>query len=872
MNTTKYTLRTTSMSGGADVNVEYGTDIGALTRLEDKIRLLQDDLESERELRQRIERERSDLTVQLMGYSERLEEAEGSSESQCEMNKKRDQELSKLRKLLEDVHLESEETAHSLRKKHQESVMDLQDTIDGLQKAKNKVDKERLKFQAEVYDLLAQLEGANKEKLHAQKVSEKFEIQVHDYSLKIEEYTRTITDITSQKVRIYNENIEITKECQELKITLDNTNHIKSQLATQLEDTRRRLEDEERKRSLLDTHLRSMEVEMESIKVQLEEESEARLDLERQCSQLNGECATYKSKYETECQAHADSVEEAKRKLITKISEYEEQLEVLLNKCSNLEKQKSRLQSEVEMLIIDLEKANSHAREMEKRCGTLEKLNHDLKNKIEELSQLYETSQRELKQKIQELHKMSLEYEKVRDQRDLLTRENKKLTEDLHETKNQLSDTQRRCHELEIEVKRLENERAELSAAYKEAEAGRKAEEAKCQRLTAEFAALRHEMEKRLHEKDEEIESLRKQMAIEVDRLQCLLMEAEARLKVEVSRLKKKYQLMITELEFNLDAANKQNIDLQKTIKKQGLTIVELQANYDDCHRQLQQALDQLGATQRRCQALQAELDDARVSLDQALRAKRQSEQLYEEAHSKVNELTTININISAAKSKLESEMSALTSDYDEIAKELKMSTDRAQKAQSDLNHTKDMLTEEQERYIKIESIKKSLEIEVRSMQIRIEEIETNALVGGKRALAKLETRIRDVELEFDEEKRKHAETIKVLHKKDRRVKELIIQTEEDHKTIQMFQDTTDKMHEKVKMYKRQVMEQEGVTSTNLQRVRRFQRDLEVAEGRADQAESNLSMIRAKHRSFVTTGTVPGGTKTVYVTESETSY
>lgn len=41
-----------------------------------------------------------------------------------------------------------------------------------------------------------------------------------------------------------------------------------------------------------------------------------------------------------------------------KISEYEEQLEALLNKCSSLEKQKSRLQSEVEVLIMDLEKVN----------------------------------------------------------------------------------------------------------------------------------------------------------------------------------------------------------------------------------------------------------------------------------------------------------------------------------------------------------------------------------------------------------------------------------------------------------------------------------------------------------------------------------
>jgi hypothetical protein len=41
---------------------------------------------------------------------------------------------------------------------------------------------------------------------------------------------------------------------------------------------------------------------------------------------------------------------------------------------------------------------------------------------------------------------------------------------------------------------------------------------------------------------------------------------------------------------------------------------------------------------------------------------------------------------------------------------------------------------------------------------------------------------------------------------------------------------------------------------TNLQRVRRYQRELEDAEGRADQAESSLQMIRAKHRSSVVTG------------------
>lgn len=68
--------------------------------------------------------------------SERLEEAEGGAESQFNINRNRDVELQKLRKLLDDVHLESEESAHLLKKKHQEIVNDFQEQIEILTKAK----------------------------------------------------------------------------------------------------------------------------------------------------------------------------------------------------------------------------------------------------------------------------------------------------------------------------------------------------------------------------------------------------------------------------------------------------------------------------------------------------------------------------------------------------------------------------------------------------------------------------------------------------------------------------------------------------------------------------------------------------------------
>ncbi|XP_032526459.1 paramyosin, long form isoform X1 [Danaus plexippus] len=855
--TSKYTYRS-SGGGSTDVNIEYSADLSALSRLEDKIRLLHDDLESERELRQRIEREKADLSVQVIQLSERLEEAEGGAESQFEINRKRDTELTKLRKLLEDVHLESEETAHLLKKKHQEIVVDFQEQIDKLTHSKARSEKEKAKFQAEVYELLAQVENISKEKIVISKTCERLEITISELNIKIEELNRTIVDITSHKQRLSQENIELVKEVQDLKVNIENVVYLKSQLASQLEDARRKLEDDERRRSLLEANLHQVEIDLESVRVQLEEESEARLDLERQLVKSNGEVMHWRSKFEAEAAARAEEIEEIRRKYSIRIQEQEEQIETLIAKISSVEKQKSRLQSEVEVLIIDLEKANGTARELQKRTEQLERVNIEIKSRLEETVQLYEQSQRDLRNKQVEIQRISHELDKTREQKDALGRENKKLGDDLHDARANVTELTRRLHELEIELRRLENEREELTAAYKEAEAGRKAEEQRAQRLAAELGQFRHDAERRIQEKEEEIESIRKQTSIEIEQLNARVVEAEMKLKTEVTRIKKKLQIQITELELSLDVANKTNIDLQKTIKKQSLQLTEIQTHYDEVQRQLQVTLDQYGVAQRRIQSLTGEVEEIRGNYEQALRAKRSVEQSFEEAQTRINELTVINVNLSSSKAKIEQELAAVAADYDEITKELRIADERYQRVQTELKHTVEHLHEEQERIVKIEAVKKSLEIEVKNLSVRLEEVETNAIVGGKRIISKLEARIKDMELEMDEEKRRHAETIKILRKKERQLKEILIQCEEDQKNIALLQDSLEKCSQKVNIYKRQLTEQEGVSQQSVTRVRRFQRELEAAEDRADTAESNLSLIRAKHRTFVTTSTVPG--------------
>merc|ERR1719273_2101176 len=102
----------------------------------------------------------------------------------------------------------------------------------------------------------------------------------------------------------------------------------------------------------------------------------------------------------------------------------------------------------------------------------------------------------------------------------------------------------------------------------------------------------------------------------------------------------------------------------------------------------------------------------------------------------------------------------------------------------------------------------------------------------------------------INEEKKSHAATMTELQTKTRQIKELVLQSEEDRKNILILQESLDKLNEKIKMYKRQLEEQESISNSNIMRVKKFQRELENAEGRAEEAESTLNQFRSRERVF----------------------
>lgn len=290
-----------------------------------------------------------------------------------------------------------------------------------------RAEKEKAKFQAEIYELLATVESSNKERVIHVKQIERLEVSVSEFSIKIEELNRTILDISSLKQRISQENLDLIKEVQDLKINIESVTYSRSQVLSQLEDSRRRLEEDERRRSTLEATLRQVETDLESCRLQLEEESEARLDLERQLNNANGNAALYKSKYESEVSARVEEVEELRRKFTIRISEQEEHISSLVVKINSLEKLKTKLTTEIEVLLIDLEKSNGINRDLNKRVEILERTNIELKSRLEETILMYENTVRELRSKQVEVQRLTQECDKIREQKDQLGRDNKKL-------------------------------------------------------------------------------------------------------------------------------------------------------------------------------------------------------------------------------------------------------------------------------------------------------------------------------------------------------------------------------------------------------------------------------------------------------------
>ncbi|XP_072571720.1 myosin heavy chain, fast skeletal muscle-like isoform X1 [Paramormyrops kingsleyae] len=818
-----------------------------IKELQAHIEELEEEIEAERAARAKVEKLRADLSRELEEISERLEEAGGATAAQIEMNKKREAEFQKLRRDLEESTLQHEATAAALRKKQADSVAELGEQIDNLQRVKQKLEKEKSEYKMEIDDLSSNMEAVAKSKANLEKLCHTLEDQLNELKTKNDENIRQLNDMSAQKARLQTENAEFSRQLEEKEALVSQLTRGKQAYTQQIEELKRHVEEEVKAKNALAHALQSAHHDCDLLREQYEEEQEAKAELQRGMSKANSEVAQWRTKYETDAIQRTEELEEAKKKLAQRLQDAEESIEAVNAKCASLEKTKQRLQGEVEDLMIDVERANALAANLDKKQRNFDKVLAEWKQKHEESQAELEGSQKEARSLSTELFKMKNSYEETLDHMETMKRENRNLQQEISDLTEQIGDIGKTIHELEKAKKTVEIEKSEIQTALEEAEGTLEHEESKILRVHLELNQVKGEIDRKLAEKDEEMEQIKRNSQRVTDSMQSTL-DAEVRSRNDALRVKKKMEGDLNEMEIQLSHANRQAAEAQKQLRNVQGQLKDAQLHLDEAVRGQEDMKEQVAMVERRNTLMLAEIEELRAALEQTERGRKVAEQELVDASERVGLLHSQNTSLINTKKKLEGDLVQVQGEVDDAIQEARNAEEKAKKAITDAAMMAEELKKEQDTSAHLERMKKNLEVTVKDLQHRLDEAESLAMKGGKKQLQKLEARVHELEAEVDTEQRRGAEAIKGVRKYERRVKELTYQSEEDKKNVTRLQDLVDKLQLKVKSYKRQAEEAEEQANTHLSRFRKVQHEMEEAQERADIAESQVNKLRAKSR------------------------
>merc|ERR1712117_945707 len=642
---------------------------------------------------------------------------------------------------------------------------------------------------------------------------------LNELTKKIEEVNLNLGDFEAGKRRITVENADLLRQLQELNANASLMTKTKSALVSALDEQKAIADNEAKERVSLLGKFRNMEHMADGLKENYDEEVCAKDNLLRQLNKALGDADMWKQKYEIDGIAKAEELEMAKLKMQARLSESQAMIEQLQLKLAQMEKAKAKAAADAADMAQQLDQAQIMNSAMEKKAKQFDRIVGEWKGKVDGLGMDLDTAQKETRNISSELFKVKNAYDESIIQLEEVRRENKLLSNEIKDIMDQISEGGRSIHEIDKIRKRLEAEKMELEAALSEAEGALEQEENKVLRASLELTQVKQEIERRIAQKEEEFASTRKNFGKAIEGMQMAL-EVETKGKVEALRMKKKLDSDVIDLGIALEHANAANAESQRNISLIQGNIRSVQKRFEEESRAKAAATDSLISADRRA--------DTNESL---------------------SDQTCTNQAICGAKMKCEQEMGAMSHDLDEMVAEAGMSEDKAQRAMVDAARLADELRQEQELAMTLERDKKLLEAQVKDAQNRVDEAEQNALKGGKKAMAKMETRIRELESEMDAENRRCTDAQKNLRKSERHIKELTYQQDEDRKNHERMQALIDQLQGKIKSYKKQIEEAEEIAALNLAKYRQVQTNLTGSTERADLNEQALAKTRARARS-----------------------
>ncbi|XP_048869355.1 myosin-11a isoform X1 [Brienomyrus brachyistius] len=829
-----------------DETTQKNNALKKIRELEGHISDLQEDLESERAARNKAEKTKRDLGEELEALRSELEDTLDSTATQQELRAKREQEVTLLKRAMEEEGRSHEAQVQEMRQKHTQAVEELTEQLEQSKRVKSNLEKAKQALEKESSDLTVEVRSLTQAKQDLEHKRKKVEGQLSDLQSRFNDSERQKGELGERVSKVTVELDSVTNllneaEGKNIKLSKD-----VASLTSQVQDVQELLAEETRQKLSFSTRLRQTEDERNSLQEQLDEEVEAKRTVERHVSTLNIQLSDTKKKLE-EFVSNVEILEESKKRLQRDLEAANTQFDEKASAHEKLEKTKNRLQQELEDLLVDLDNQRQLVSNLEKKQKKFDQMLAEEKSVSSKYADERDRAEAEAREKETKALSLARALEEAQESREELERVNKALRTEMEDLVSSKDDVGKNVHELEKSKRGLEAQVEEMKTQLEELEDELQAAEDAKLRLEVNMQALKAQFDRDLQGRDEQGEEKKRQLVKQLREIETEL-EDERKQKATVSAAKKKLEGDMKDLEGQIEASNKGKDEAIKQLRKIQAQMKDFQRELDDARAAREDVLTSAKESEKKNKSLEAELMQLQEDLAAAERARKQAEAERDELADELSSNTSGKSALSDEKRRLEAKISQLEEELEEEQGNMEMLNDRLRKSVQQAEQLNNELQAERTTAQKNESSRQQLERQNKDLKAKLQEMENQVKSKFKASITALESKVQQLEEQLEQENREKQAAAKGMKQKDKKLKDLMIQVEEERKQAEQYKDQGEKANTRLKQLKRQLEESEEESQRITAARRKLQRELDEATEANDGLTREVNALKNKLR------------------------
>ncbi|XP_034053090.1 myosin-10 isoform X7 [Gymnodraco acuticeps] len=805
---------------------------------------LKEEVENERGMRERAEKQRRDLGEELEALRTELEDTLDTTAAQQELRSRREAELNDLQRCVEDGARRHEAQLSELRVKHSGAIDNLQEQLDNSKRARQSFEKAKSVLEEERLNLSSELKSLQASRTESERGRKRAEGQLQEVSARLAQADR---EQDEKEEKVHKLQCELETLCG--SVSSSDTKSLRlakevSSLESQLNDAKEQLQDESRQKMAHGSRVRVLEEEKNGLMERQEEEEERAKELTRQIQTHAQQLAELRKQSE-EVNTAVEAGEETRRKLqreldsaVAKELQKEEEKE-------RVERQRERLREEIEDMTLALQRERQNCTALEKRQKKFDQCLAEEKAVSARLAEEKDRAEADSREKETRHMALSRALQEAQEGKEELERANKQLRLEMEQLVNQQDDVGKSVHELERSRRSLEAEAQNLRMQTQELDEELTEAENSRLRLEVNLQALKAQFEREIGTNEEKGEEKRRALSKQVRELEIQLEEEKSQ-RSQAVLSKKQLEAELQDAEATVETTTRGKEDAMKQLRRLQGQMKEVLRELDESKLSREEVMAQSKDNEKRIQTLEAEVLQFTEELSVSDRQKRQAQQERDEmADEMVNSSSGKNF-LFEEKRRLDARVSQLEEELEEEQSNAELMSERQRKNALQVETMTVQLQGERTLAQKAEAAREQLERQNKELKSRLGEME--GAVRGKHRLgqAALEAKIDSMEEQLEQERQERAIANKLVRKTEKKLKEVMMQSEDERRHADQYREQVDKSMVRLKQLKRQLEEVEEDNSRSNAQKRKLQRELEELTDASQSMAREITTLRSQ--------------------------